>query len=225
MKVKVYVIDFEMPRAVKKWGMRVGVPLFAVLGGGVAFAGLPGGYADGQPLTAEVLTANFNYLQNEIAALNPPGTVIAFAGSTCPTGTVAADGSSLADTGTYANLFSAIGTTYGSVDGMHFNVPNAKGVFLRGAGTQVVGGISYAGTLGTTQADQMQGHIHFVDGPQTGGNQNGGEFTIASLTANLTNANNSRVSSAPISDATNGTPRTGLETRPVNLSVLYCIWY
>jgi hypothetical protein len=66
MKVKVYVIDLEIPARIKKWGLRVGIPAAAMVVGGVAFAGLPGGYADGQPLTAAALTNNFNYLQNEI---------------------------------------------------------------------------------------------------------------------------------------------------------------
>jgi hypothetical protein len=66
MKIKVYVIDFEIPRRMKKWAVRVGIPAALLVGGGVAFAGLPGGYADGQPLTTAELSANFNYLQNEI---------------------------------------------------------------------------------------------------------------------------------------------------------------
>jgi hypothetical protein len=67
MKVKVYVVDFEIPSRVKTWGLRIAIPMVLLVGGGVAFAGLPGGYADGQPLTAAELSANFNYLQNEIA--------------------------------------------------------------------------------------------------------------------------------------------------------------
>jgi hypothetical protein len=71
MKVKVYVVDFELSTHVKKWALRVGIPIATLLVGGVALAGLPGGYADGSPLTAEALTANFNYVQNEIAAIPP----------------------------------------------------------------------------------------------------------------------------------------------------------
>jgi hypothetical protein len=69
MKVNVYVIDFEIPARIKKWGLRIGIPAAALLVGGVAFAGLPGGYADGQPLTKAILDDNFNYLQSEIAML------------------------------------------------------------------------------------------------------------------------------------------------------------
>jgi hypothetical protein len=66
MKVKVYVVDLPVPSFFKKWGLRLGIPTLAILAGGVAFAGLPGGYADGQPLTKAALDANFNYLQGEI---------------------------------------------------------------------------------------------------------------------------------------------------------------
>ena len=72
MKVKVYVIELPIPAFVKRWGVRLGIPAVSILAGGVAFAGLPGGYADGQPLSAEALTSNLNYLQSEITALNVP---------------------------------------------------------------------------------------------------------------------------------------------------------
>lgn len=41
MKVKVYVIDFEIPARVKRWALRMGIPLGVLVAGGVAFAGLP----------------------------------------------------------------------------------------------------------------------------------------------------------------------------------------
>lgn len=69
MKVKVYVIDLELAPRVKKWALRIGIPVGALIVGGVAFADLPGGYMDGQPLTKEELDVNFNYLQGEIATL------------------------------------------------------------------------------------------------------------------------------------------------------------
>jgi len=39
------------------------------------------------------------------------------------------------ETATYANLFTAIGTAYGSVDGTHFNVPDSRGRVLVGKGS------------------------------------------------------------------------------------------
>jgi microcystin-dependent protein len=224
VKVKVYVIDFEVPPRVKRWALRFGIPLAVIAGGGaLAYASIPQ-FADGTTLTAAALNASFT-------AVAPPGTILAFAGTTCPTGTVAADGSSLA-TATYGNLFTAIGTTYGSVDGMHFNVPNASGVFLRGAGSQTISGVSYTGTEGVTEGDQFQGHIH----PTTSGNLNlmnyvGTGGVGVSMSGGNWQANDcggtqcTTGDPAGLSDGTNGTPRVGAETHPANISVLYCIWY
>lgn len=56
----------------------------------------------------------------------PTGSVIAFAGSSAPSGWLMCDGSSLLRED-YLDLFAIIGTTYGSVDGTHFTLPNLKG--------------------------------------------------------------------------------------------------
>ncbi len=57
----------------------------------------------------------------------PAGTVLPYAGSTAPSGYIFADGSSLLRAGTYATLFGIIGTTYGTVDGTHFTLPDLRG--------------------------------------------------------------------------------------------------
>lgn len=62
----------------------------------------------------------------------PSGAVMAFAMSTAPTGWLEANGAAVSRT-TYADLFSAIGTTYGSGDGSTtFNLPDLRGEFIRG---------------------------------------------------------------------------------------------
>lgn len=61
----------------------------------------------------------------------PVGTITPFGGAAAPTGYLLCDGSSQLRS-TYAALFAVIGTSYGSVDGTHFNVPNAKGRSLVG---------------------------------------------------------------------------------------------
>ena len=55
------------------------------------------------------------------------GTIKPWAKTTAPDGYILCDGASLVRTGTYASLFAIIGTTYGSADGTHFNVPNLEG--------------------------------------------------------------------------------------------------
>jgi microcystin-dependent protein len=54
------------------------------------------------------------------------GTVLDFAGTTAPTDWLMCYGQSLLRTD-YPNLFAAIGTTYGAVDGTHFSLPDCRG--------------------------------------------------------------------------------------------------
>lgn len=67
----------------------------------------------------------------------PPGQMGHTARSTAPDGWLAADGSAVSRT-TYADLFAAIGTTYGVGDGSTtFNLPDARGRHFVGLGTEV----------------------------------------------------------------------------------------
>jgi len=62
----------------------------------------------------------------------PSGEVSYFAMSTAPTGWLKCNGAAISRT-TYADLFVAIGTTFGSGDGSTtFNLPDLRGEFLRG---------------------------------------------------------------------------------------------
>lgn len=73
------------------------------------------------------------------------GDIIATAKSTASTGFLLCDGSAVSRT-TYADLFSAIGTTYGSGDGSTtFNVPDMRGRSPVGVGTGAGGGASGTG--------------------------------------------------------------------------------
>jgi microcystin-dependent protein len=63
--------------------------------------------------------------------LVPTGSITAFATGSAPGGWLICDGSSLLRA-SYPALFAVIGTTYGSVDGTHFNLPNMKGRMLVG---------------------------------------------------------------------------------------------
>jgi microcystin-dependent protein len=111
------------------------------------------------------------------AALAPSGSVIATARSSAPTGWLLCDGSAVSRT-TYADLFSAISTTYGVGDGATtFNVPNVKGRVIAGKEssetliTTAVSGFTGA-TLGATGGAQshtlvsgeMPSHTHTDSG-------------------------------------------------------------
>ena len=94
------------------------------------------------------------------------GAVIAYSGSVAPIGYLLCNGQAVSRT-TYADLFTAIGTTYGAGNGSTtFNVPNLVGQFIRGreAGRQ----------LGSAQTSMVEphnhglidpGHGHFVNDP------------------------------------------------------------
>lgn len=74
-------------------------------------------------------------LKVEIKLAMPAGSVIAFAGNKTPEGYLLCDGSAVSRT-TYADLFAAIGTTYGSGNGSTtFNLPNLIDRFVQGSNT------------------------------------------------------------------------------------------
>jgi hypothetical protein len=152
----------------------------------------------------------------------PPAGITAFGGATAPVGWILCDGRAVSRT-TYARLFAAVGTTWGGGDGTTtFNVPDFRGMFLRGSGVNATrlkaNGSSYnGGGIGSYSGDQLQGHKHSIDrgsGTTTfgsGGVNNGGIWDQPTTT--------------PVSDGVNGTPRTGDETRPASYSVNYLIKY
>ena len=93
MKIKIAVIDLEIPPRVKKWALRIGIPLGVLFGGGAAaWAGGLVTWNSGQTLKASDLNANFAYLQSEITTLQgqvaTPSAfrAIATTGTTIPSG-------------------------------------------------------------------------------------------------------------------------------------------
>ena len=157
-------------------------------------------------------------------AFTPVGTYIQFAGASTPAGYLACDGSAVSRT-TYADLFAVVSTTYGVGNGSTtFNLPDARGLVMVGAGahgtmTRANGTAYNGGTLGATRNDQFQGHWHNIYRDAPGAAVQVG---VASLAAGVTTVTAPQVKEA-ISDGTNGTPRTGDETRPAEIAVLVCI--
>ena len=75
--------------------------------------------------------------------------------STAPTGWAICDGSTLSRT-TYALLFARLGgasSPWGLPDGSTFKLPDFRGVFMRGAGSQTISSKVFTGTLGTKAVD------------------------------------------------------------------------
>ena len=112
---------------------------------------------DGQLLTAIKLIVS-----NAVGAIQavPVGSIHNMAMATVPTGYLYCDGTAVSRS-TYSNLFSAIGTTYGVGNGTTtFNLPDFRGVFLRGLDSGR--GLDPSRAIGTYQADNLGSHTHTV---------------------------------------------------------------
>ena len=85
----------------------------------------------------------------------PVGVVVSFGFGTLPEGYLDCNGAAVSRT-TYKALFDTIGTAFGVGDGSTtFNVPDMRGIFPRGTGRPLVGGVTYDGsTLGTKVKDK-----------------------------------------------------------------------
>ncbi len=92
--------------------------------------------ADADEFVVNVSSVNKNITTvNLTKQIVPPGTVAALACSTVPGGYLECDGSAVSRT-TYANLFAAIGTTWGAGDASTtFNLPDIRGRTIIGVGS------------------------------------------------------------------------------------------
>lgn len=141
----------------------------------------------------------------------PPGAVAYFARSVAPAGYLKANGAAVSRT-TYADLFAAIGTTFGAGNGSTtFNVPDLRAEFLRGLDDGR--GIDTGRGLGTSQAQAIQNHNHPLIGfLMQSTPPSGGMFGL-----------NGGVGSYNDTNFINATG--GAETRPRNIALLACIKY
>lgn len=165
-------------------------------------------------------------------AVSPAGMVAAFPTSTCPSGWLEANGGAVSRT-TYASLFVALSTTYGAGDGSTtFNLPDYRGYFLRGwahgstndpdRATRTDRGDGTNGdNVGTKQAGQYEAHTHTAtDGGyaikirDVAGGPGGAYGEIG-----RSDAGGSATADRPLTIGTSG----GNETRPKNVSVIYCV--
>jgi microcystin-dependent protein len=189
--------------------------------------------ADSQITTAKIADSNVTTakiangavtnakLGNDII-LVPAGAIMPFAMNSAPTGWLPADGAEYDKTGTYAALFAAIGTTHGETNGSggagtsHFRVPDLRGYFIRGFGTNSGDGTASA-AFGTKQADAFQGHEHtdtYIGATSAVASGFGASGNVVNFT---------RPTTGVVTDTINGTPRIAAETRPRNIALLYCI--
>lgn len=159
---------------------------------------------------------NLNMTSGSGFTFIPVGTINTSVVSTVPTGFLYCNGQAVLRS-FYPNLFTAIGTTYGAGDGSTtFNVPNFQGCFLRGSGSQTIGGVSYtAAAVGTAQQDQVLAANYA---------SNEGFRDCGSGTRSC--VSRSRITGDPV-DTNTGIlaqfDRQGTENRPVNHAVYYYI--
>jgi hypothetical protein len=161
--------------------------------------------------------------------LLPAGAIMAFAMNGAPTGWLAANGSAVSRT-LYAALFAAIGITYGAGDGSTtFALPDLRGYFVRGSGTNSDGTV--AGTFGAKQAQSTQDHKHRTaigfDNNSFYGWGDGSYnpfFGSEVLIGNRITVGGSAAGGAAMRVAKTDfiTDASG-EIRPANIAMLYCI--
>jgi microcystin-dependent protein len=158
---------------------------------------------------------------------DPVGSLMMWPLDTVPSGYLECNGASLlrAD---YSDLYTAIGTIYGTADGTHFTLPDFRGRFPRAwahgqaddpdrasrSKIAATGATMTAGDhVGTEQANAFKSHTHSIS---TGSDSSDYGYVAQAPTVTHPDA------------ATTGAPSTGSttnETRPENTYVMICIKY
>lgn len=190
---------------------------------GGAISGPVDSPTDGQAnAQAQALANRTEYL---FQRLLPAGVIVPYGGATAPSGWLACNGASVSRT-TYSELFSAIGTAYGSSSGTTFNVPDLRGRFLRGTNT--------FGTASGLDPDASS-RTAMATGGNTGDNVGSVQddaFEAHTHTVNVENGINGAEAGATEDPSGSATPNTfdtgsagdSTETRPKNAYVNYIIW-
>jgi microcystin-dependent protein len=178
-----------------------------------------------ETITAAKIAANT--LTNALIAagwsLTPTGGIMQYAGvaSSPPAGWLYCNGTAVLRA-TYADLFTCIGTNYGTVTSDdipvghdvndYFKLPDFRGMFLRGRsdGRQISGVSIDAGrTLGSYQADELKSHLHTVPA-----------HVADKVAMSAGSVFHPLESGSGVSTAAAG----GSETRPMNVAINYLIF-
>jgi len=171
---------------------------------------------DGAKLSAGTVPASALSVEARVA-LPPSGTIIAFAGIVLPDGWLWCRGEEVGRT-EYADLFSALGTTYGVGNGVNtFNLPDSQGRGLVGAGSNaetVMGKNDELAEASRTPVHihdvgtyEVERHDHWIDSPRT--------FTDYGDTVNITVKGEAGGLSVKPAAHTHGMPaRLSNETQP-----------
>ena len=107
-----------------------------------------------------------------------------------------------------------------------FNIPDTRGIFIRGMGYQAISGVGYGDLgLGIKGVDTLMGHWHRV----AYGNGGGGNSTPNSVVNDrISGTNSGQLFSMTATELVNGgwgVPRVGIETRPAHIVLNHIIKY
>ncbi len=163
-----------------------------------------------------------SYKVNNIENSTPPGSVIAYYGSSDPTGWVICNGAARSNPSNYINLTNM---GIGSISNGYYYPPNLSGMFLRGSGASYVSNNYTAGSIGAVQLDEIHSHTHnevilnsvglnlnlYTHSlAYSGQNVSVRDFYMISNTSNYVNFTNKN---------DNTTFTGGTETRPINVAI------
>jgi len=161
----------------------------------------------------KITVANLETHLKTALSVIPVGAVFPYAVNSAPSGFLECDGSAISRT-TYADLFSAIGTTFGVGDGSTtFNIPDLRGEFIRGWDNGK--GTDSGRSFGSSQTDEFESHTHTIDlkdGSSGSGTVAGYPESTLQFWGNAT-------------DGATGSSGGASETRPRNIALMYCIKY
>lgn len=178
------------------------------------------------------VTGNLHLVTNN--NLTPPGQIGTYGSTSCPTGWLAAQGQTVSIT-TYASLYSSLGTNWniGGETAGTFRLPDLRGMFVRGTGTNGTGSSAGAAgpAVGAYAADTYLNHSHGVTDPghthpytyTTIGSGGGGFGAVGTAYTSPTTSGTttSNTTGLTVNTSTTG----GTETKPKNYGILYCIKY
>lgn len=188
------------------------------------------------PILAQIATrisTELKLIKSSIASIAsssiPSGMVTAYTGLTAPPGYFLCHGQEV-DRGTYAALFAVIGTTHGSGNGTTtFNLPDYRGLFLRGIDlgkgidpepTRLIGSFQECSNQEHNHNSSFSGDVTLNEvGSGAGGGTQGFIFTGGQAASpNRTYGLNGSVS---VSNVSSG--NVSNESRPKNIAVNYII--
>jgi microcystin-dependent protein len=157
-------------------------------------------------------SGNMSWASVSTPAGVPTGSVFTMATTTVPSGYLECDGSAVSRT-TYADLFAAIGTTWGSGNGVQLST------FQISVANLSVAGITDAGlmtdrTFASSQSHQLQEHSHTITAIEQNVGDPPNPITIKHLRSSGTTAT---------TQTSGSTGNFGAETRPRNIAMMYVI--